>query len=462
MDNQGVLPRQPAMTAVIAARLDRLPIFSWHRRAFLILAAALGMGLYDVFMASYVTAATVRSGFMTTGQEPYFIGSVFVGGFVGVVVIGWLGDRFGRRSMFIASLLVYGILTIAMAFSPSAEVLIVLRFLGGVGIGTEFVIVDTYIGEIIPRRWRGRFMMYTWTIGNTAFPVVAFLALWLVPLTPLGLAGWRWLFLIGGAGSIVIWFVRLGLSESPRWLEAHGHEDQADALVTQLEARAERETGRPLPPPEEVDETVVAAERVPLRDVLRRPYSGRVALMIGLYVCAGIGYFGFASWAPTLLVKEGFTFIHAVLYSAIAVVAAPIGTLVGSLFAERFERRWTLSALAVGLAVAGLVFGFGRNAVVIVVASTVLALLNNWLSPVIHTFQVEFFPTRIRATAGGFVYGWSRLSSAFSAVVVAFFLDLGGVPAVFIAITVCMLLIPLLMGIFGRNTNLMALEQISP
>lgn len=305
-------------------------------------------------------------------------------------------------------------------------------------------------------------MMYTWTIGNTAFPLVAFLSLWLVPLAPLGLAGWRWLFIIGGAGAIVIWFVRLGLSESPRWLETHGREDQANKLLTELEARAERESGGPLPTPATEDETVAAVERVPLRDILRPPYSGRVALMIGLYVCAGIGYFGFASWAPTLLVKAGFTFVHAFLFSAIAVIAAPIGTLVGSLFAERFQRRWTLSALAVGLAVAGLVFGFGRNAIVIVIASVALALLNNWLSPVIHTFQVEFFPTRIRATAGGFVYGWSRLSSAFSAVVVAFFLELGGVPAVFIAITVCMLLIPLLMGIFGRNTNLMALEQISP
>ena len=76
------------------------------------------------------------------------------------------------------------------------------------------------------------------TVQFSAVPVVAFLAWRLVPAEPFGVAGWRWVVLIGAASALAVWWIRLRVPESPRWLAAHGREADAEAIVAAMEKRA--------------------------------------------------------------------------------------------------------------------------------------------------------------------------------------------------------------------------------
>ncbi len=127
--------------------------------------------------------------------------------------------------------------------------LVIWRFIAGIGIGVEFVTIDTYLSELVPKERRGKAFASVSLIGTTAYPITAFLAWALVPHTVFGLDGWRWVAIIGASGAIVAWFLRLALPESPRWLAQNGRTAEAERVTRMIETRVETQSGRVLPPP---------------------------------------------------------------------------------------------------------------------------------------------------------------------------------------------------------------------
>jgi len=164
---------------------------------------------------------------------------------------------------------------------------------------------------------------------------------------------------------------------------------------------------------------------------------------------------------PTLLIAKGITITTSLQYSFIIAIANPIGPLLGMLVADRMERKWQISATAVGIGVFGLLFANQQGAVLLIVFGVLVTLCNNWLSFAFHNYQSELFPTRIRSRAVGFVYSWSRLSAALSGLAIAFFLGVGGVTAVFAFIAVAMAIVVVTIGGFGPRSRGLALEAIS-
>ena len=174
---------------------------------------------------------------------------MFSGLFIGTALFGFLADRFGRRPIFTFSLLWYTIATVIMAFQTDVFGLNLWRFISGIGVGIELVTIDSYLSEIVPSELRGRAFAYNNTIQFSAVPIVAFLAWLLVPASPFGLDGWRWVVLIGSAGAIFVWWIRLRVPESPRWLVLHGRFEQAERILAELEKEAKVEVGFTLPAP---------------------------------------------------------------------------------------------------------------------------------------------------------------------------------------------------------------------
>ena len=123
--------------------------------------------------------------------------------------MGFLADRFGRRTIFTLSLLWYMAASAIMAFQTTAPGLVLWRFLAGVGVGVELVTIDTYIAEIVPKEFRGRAFALNQIVQFSAIPIVAFLAWLLVPEKPFGMDGWRIVVLIGSLGAGVVWWIRL-------------------------------------------------------------------------------------------------------------------------------------------------------------------------------------------------------------------------------------------------------------
>ena len=310
-----------------------------------------------------------------------------------------------------------------MAFQAPRVGLNLWRFISGIGVGVELVTIDTYLSELVPANLRGRAFAINQAIQFCAVPVVALFAWILVPRTPLGLDGWRWVVLLGAGGAAVVWWIRRRVPESPRWLEPRN--------------------------------------RGSFREMWRPPYRTRSIMLIVFHLFQTVGFYGFSNWVPTLLIARGIAITSSLRYTFIIAIAAPFGPLLAAGIADRLERKWQIVWSALSIAVAGILFGRMSGAAALIFFGVLLTLANNILSFSSHAYQAELYPTRIRARAVGFVYSWSRISVVFSSFVIGFALDRFGVPGVFTLIAGSMLIVMLAIGALGPRTNNLALEAIS-
>ena len=235
----------------VPARLDRLP---WSKFHWLVV-VALGVtwildGLEVTLAGSLAGAISESPRLRLTPEQVGWTASAYLGGAViGALGFGWLTDRLGRKRLFTITVLVYLAATIATGFSWDFWSFAIFRFFTGAGIGGEYAAVNATIQELIPARRRG----YTDLVINGSFWLGAALGALgaVVVLDPAIIdpeLGWRLAFFMGGGLGIIILFMRRFIPESPRWLMTHGRPEEADAVVTALEERVQRETGQPLPP----------------------------------------------------------------------------------------------------------------------------------------------------------------------------------------------------------------------
>jgi putative MFS transporter len=459
--------------AQIAARLDRLPMTRhiWY----LITLISLGgcFEIYDLFLTAYIAPGLNKAGFFTPESLGVFnvlgplgvkgigtfVFALFAGLFVGAIFLGHVADQYGRRTVFTFSLIWYSITTAIMAFQSTGFGVDLWRFIAGIGIGIELVTIDTYVAELAPRSHRGRAFAYNQFFQFIAVPIMAFIAYLLVPIAPYGFDGWRWVVLIGSAGAIVIWIIRRGLPESPRWLARQRRLDDAERVTAAIEARVAADIGGALPAPGPLD--VQEEGEGTFAEIWQPPYDRRAIILSVFNFFQTFGYYGFAAWVPTLLIAKGITITNSLLYSFVIAIANPIGPLLCTLIADKIERKWQVCLGAIGIGVFGMLFANADEPSMLIVLGVLVTLCNNLMSFSFHSYQSELFPTRIRSRAVGFVYAWSRLSAALSGLVVAYLLGLGGVNAVFVFIAFAMLIVVISIGGFGPRTRGLALESIS-
>jgi MFS transporter, putative metabolite:H+ symporter len=457
----------------LAARLDRLP----SSRAVWTIVALISCGgvfeFYDVFFTAYVAPGMLKSGLFTPDSLGVFssleavrvagfgtfVFSTFAGLWFGVVTLGHLADRYGRKSVFTWSLLWYVICTSIMAFQHSGQWLNIWRFIAGVGFGVQLVTIDTYIVELVPPGLRGRAFAINQCICFSIVPVVALLAWLLVPASPYGLDGWRWVVLIGSVGAVIVWGLRSGIPESPRWLASHGRIDEADAIVRDIERRVAEEIGGALPAIQAIH--VEEQGRSKFADIFAAKFRRRTIMLSVFNAAQVIGFFGFNSWVPTLLIARGINVTHGLEYAFIIAISQPVGPLIGSFFADRIERKTQIIGGLACMAVLIAAFAFATSPVLLILIGIAFTLAANIMSYAYHGYQAELFPTRIRSRAVGFVYSWSRLAAAFAGLIVGSLLATGGVQAVALFIGGAMLLgIGSIVGL-GPSTNGMALEELN-
>lgn len=240
-------PPESILETDVPARLDRLP---WSRFHWLVV-VALGItwildglevtltgSVAPALRASPVLAFTAAD--VGLGNSAYLAGAV-----IGALFFGWLTDRFGRKRLFTVTLLLYLAATAATGLAWDLPSFVVLRFLTGAGIGGEYSAINSAIQELIPARRRG----WTDLVINGSFWIGAAIAgvLAVIVLDPAIFPpdlGWRVAFFFGAATGIVIIFLRRHLPESPRWLMTHGRGDEAERIVSSIEARVTREGHR--------------------------------------------------------------------------------------------------------------------------------------------------------------------------------------------------------------------------
>ena len=195
----GKQPNAHVAAAMISARLDRMPPSRSGLYVVVLLSLGFFFELYGLLASGYLAPGLTRSGiftmttpglFGTTGIAS-FMASLFFGLFCGTLVCGFLADRFGRRAVFVYSLLWFMATNVGMLFMNTAFAINCWRFLTGLGIGVEMVTIGTFLSEIAPKHLRGRTFAFCQTFGFLAVPIVAGISYLLVPIDPLGVAGWR-------------------------------------------------------------------------------------------------------------------------------------------------------------------------------------------------------------------------------------------------------------------------------
>ena len=436
------------------ARLDRLPISSFHYRIFWLVGAGMFFDGYDLYVAGGVLADAIHTHFSTLPQNLKFLSLTFVGMTLGALITGFVGDAMGRRFTYQINLLIFGLASLAAAFVPNMGWLIVCRFIQGLGLGAEIVVGYSTLTEFVPPKTRGRWLAFMAFIVVAGFPVTAILSYLIIPSF-----GWRPMFVIAGIGSLIVWYLRKRLPESPRWLESKGRTAEAEALMQTIEKEAATAGALPAPAqPAPIPQVTATA-------MLKPPILQ--SMVVGSWVLITINtlIFGFVIFLPQFFLRQGLTITHSLAYTLVLSAASLIGCAVGAYAADFIGRRWTIIGASAVTIVVGYVYARFNAAsdpatvlgvgFVLIVAIYVLTALS------FGVYTPELFPTEIRLTANGICNTIGRAATVVSPFVVGFLMvhyKLPGVLWLMIALLVVQILVVWVWGVEPRNR---ALEDVA-
>jgi len=439
-----------AIAVNAGARLDRLPVSSFHYRIFWLVGAGMFFDGYDLYIAGGVLASAVQTKFSTVPQNLQFISLTFVGMTLAALITGFAGDKFGRRFTYQINLLIFGLASLAAAFAQDMTQLIACRFVQGLGLGAEIVVGYSTLTEFVPPKTRGRWLSMMAFLVVAGFPVTALLGYLIIPAF-----GWRPMFVIAGIGSLIVWYLRKNLPESPRWLESQGRTEEAEALMQAIEK--ESAGGGTLPP------IVVPAPvpQVAASDMLRPPLLQR--LLVGCWVLITINtlIFGFVIFLPQFFLRQGLTIASSLAYTLVLSVGSLVGCAVGAYLSDAIGRRWSIIGASLVTIVTGYIyarFHAGDDpAIVLSVGFVLLVAIYVQTAILFGVYTPELFPTEIRLRANGICNTLGRGATVVSPFIVGALMtsyQLPGVVWLMIGLVVIQIVVVWLWGVEPRNRGL--------
>lgn len=437
-----------------AARLERLPISSFHRRIVWVLGFVFFFELGDINTFSFAAPAILQQWRLSISSISIIVSATFLGMFIGAVSGGWFSDRVGRKRALISTTLWYSLFSFVNAFAWNPSGLFVARMLTGMGLSAMTVVGITYISEMFPSARRGTFQGRIMAIGLLGITATAYVARYSIPVAPWG---WRLVFVWGSLGMLILLFGRR-LEESPRWYEKHGDRDQEEAVMARIEERVRAECGE-LPIPTERSTEKVTTHSY--RDLFSSTYLRQTVVLILAYIGQTLGFYGFMAWVPTLLVAHGFSLVNSLAWSSAITLGAVPGALLAAFISDRWERKWLITIVSLLIAACGIPYGMSFKTTPIIVFGFLVAMFIQTFAPLLYTYTPEPYPTEIRNSGAGLVYGAGRLANTLGPLLVAFFYKHYGYTSVFVYISSCWVLVAITVGGFGLKTTGRALEQLS-
>ncbi|MGI4935363.1 MAG: MFS transporter [Janthinobacterium lividum] len=440
-------------TVNAGARLDRLPISTFHRRILWMIGGGMFLDSFDIYLAGGVLGALTREGWSNVQLSANFLTATFVGMLIGAITAGILGDSKGRKFTYQFNLAIFGLASLAAAFVPNMTWLIVCRFFMGLGLGAEIVVGYGSIGEFIPASVRGKWSAYLSLITNSALFFSTLLGYLIIPAV-----GWRPMFGIVGVGALIIWILRKNMPESPRWLESKGRFAEAEAIIAGIEAETTAQ-GKALPSP--VIHTRIVAKSSTLLDLFKPPLLRRTFVAICVQAAINIVIYGFIVWVPTFLLKQGLGLSYSLGYTTLMSLGGPAGALLGVFLADRLGRKKGLIIVALITAVVGYVYSHSTSIEMTAVVGFLLFTLTYLMVALgIATYVPELFPTESRMRGNGIGGASGRIAGIIAPQAVVAVYALGGIHDVLTVIGGALLLLVVVLAVFGLETNQRTLEEI--
>ncbi|MEM2056534.1 MAG: MFS transporter [Thermoplasmatales archaeon] len=411
--------------------------------------------------------------FHLTGLESGILGSsALIGYFFGATFWGLIGDRFGRKSSIQYTLIIYTIFTLISAFSINYFQLTAFRILAGFGMGGESAVIAPYFSEFIPKNARGRYIGYLTCFFSFGFIGAAVLGYFLVPVQSIaGIAGWRLATIIAALPVFYVIVLRYKLPESPRWLRIKGRDAEADEVLSRLHGGLnlpERIDGieseeyvRSVYETLEISTTAEGKKINSFRRIWSPQFRRRTSMLWILWFTTGFAFYGFFTFAPTLLVSRGYSIITSLGISLLGYVMQAPGYYLAAIISEKIGRKALLSTyMLVGAAVA-ISLAYSSTYLEIVVFYALMSFFLNGLFGGVYIYTPEQYPTDFRTSGMGYASSFARIGSIMSPILFGVLLASIHFSGVFTMSFLVMLVGAASVLILGQETTSKDLEKTS-
>ncbi|MBS7623856.1 MFS transporter [Candidatus Bathyarchaeota archaeon] len=368
----------------------------------------------------------------------------YLGMFLGASGIGYLADHVGRKVTVQSAIVTYSLFTGLCAFAWDQNMMMLLRFLGGLGTGGFMPVLSTWMSEYIPARRRGTFVAVlesSWSFGALLISIIAFLV---IPAH-----GWRAVFPVMFLSLILVAIVQRYIPESIRYLEVRGRIEEAKRILEKHTFPVPAET---IPP-----EVCKASVKELLSEALRR----RTVMLWILWFCIAYTYHGIFIWLPTVLSEQGFTLVRALWFALLITSLQIPGYLSAAYLIDKVGRKPILVGYMVLAGVASYFFGTSRAELPIIAFGGAISFFNLGAWAVTYAYTPELYPTRIRATGAGWSGAVGRIAGIIAPIATAIFVSSMGVFQTFLGFFAAHFVAAVAVAVLGVETVGKTLEEIS-
>ena len=411
-ERDGTAAPPGAVRGHIAARIDRLPLTRLHWRLAILVEITWGFIIFDTDgIGARLYPFVWRPNHIINIDEYAVIQALQVGLgiLLGVYLMSWVADRYGRRPAMLLATLLGGLCIWPFAYVTDFWAMVFLSVLSTLGVGGIVATHSVYLSELTSTAIRNKVLLASQGVTALVAVSVNLLAFWLIP------AHWQWFLWISALALVVILLPLLygTLPESPRWLEARGRHEDAERVMALLEERCRRASGEELPPPDTEPHMVVVAEKGAWMEIFTNPlYRGRTIVVL---ICWLLGYagliYGSGAFFPVYMVDHGGNAHFVFLTIAVAYAVVFVAFQINARIAEHIERRDVLFSMGLLFAAAWVVIYLVPNLWVVAAfycvgrVGTGLWLFN------LYNYTAVSYPTRIRAIAFAWTDGLGHLGA---------------------------------------------------
>ena len=440
--------------AFVGKSLDEAKISPLHKKIVGLIAAGYFFDVIDFTIFGALVPFILQSKF-ATGPEVALIGAATIFGmFIGTAGQGQFSDRFGRRFIYQFNLMLFGIFTILGALAPTVTLLILCRFIAGLGLGAEQPLAFAYAGEYAPKAIRGRVLAIVHFIGGASvWPIGTALALGVGAVATSPEYAWRAVWLIIGAGALVVWIFRFALPESPRYLATHGRGQEALAVLTKLGIAGPKET---------LSTDSASDSKSDPFGVVFKMYPQRViAGMICFTAFFGIAI-GLGAWLPNIMNEKGFSITKSLQYTLAMNFAVPCASIFMMYALDKFGRKITAICAFLAAGVMAMVFSQAGTATELIVAGFVMIFFVQVAGNSMQIFTSEVFPTNARASGFGWASGVGRLATAFIMPAILLIQTTYSLTTVFVCLATLLVIAAVAVTQLGPESKQKGLDEIAP